>query len=895
MPDDGRPVEGVPLPPGYTLVEKLGSGGFATVWLAEQGGLGRRVAVKLVGETLEGDERERRFVAECRAVGRLSGHPSVVTVHDAGTTAEGNPYLVMEHLPGGSLQDRLRDEGPLPWQEVLMVGVHVADALSAAHDTGILHRDVKPANVLLDETGAPKLADFGIARLAEGTATATGHVLGTILYTPPEVLSGERPAPTADVWALGALLHTLLAGRSAFQGEEAEPPAVLIARVLRGEPPDLPAQVPPALRDMVGRLLAADPADRPQSAAEVARSLQAIQAAQGLAVTPARATREVVDHAQAGGDATRVGFAPISADLTAPGSPAPPPPGPGTAPPTPPGGPVPPPVVGTPSPAGPPPPPPPPSTGWRPPDGAEAPAPPPAAAPLQAAASPQAGDVTRAVGATVATPAASPPGGPAGAPPPGPPPAPGGRRRGLPLLLGAAAILVVVALVVLVVVATGGDSDGDADEATGGTGPAGSAPATASVPGADEVDTIWGVRSPAPTGTAEQPAPVEAATRAVDCGGTLTCAATEVDGDAVVAYPDEQGSLLVERLAAGDGSSEWTEPVPTPASNVALAPAGDVVLVVTTEDAPDGSGPQRTYNALDPGTGGLVWGPRSFPQDQRVVRALDQSSIEVSVLVASGEAGPEVLGLSNTDGEVLWTAPGQVLATDARTAYVADGGAVAALELSSGDETWRRDLAVAADGASPVTRLGVAADDVLVTVTDDQVVGLATADGSDAWPGQPLSTTDAEVGAPVAVSAAGGRAVVAAEAGDLGIDPVSGEVAWRTARDPLLAEGEANVWVGTADRLVVGQLGAPVRVIATDQGGEELAAIDSSPASPSLSSFAFQGGIALLGEDGITASSTDDLSPLWNVEDVAGAVTLVAVDGGVVVLGPDGVQLLTAG
>ena len=196
------------------------------------------------GETLDDDERERRFLAECRAVGRLSGHPAVVTVHDAGTTADGRPYLVMEHLPGGSLHDRLRASGPLTWAEATDVGVHVADALSAAHDTGILHRDVKPANVLLDETGAPKLADFGIARLAEGTATATGHVLGTILYTPPEVLSGRRPAPTADVWALGAMLHTLLTGRSPFQGSEDEPPAASIARVLRSEPPELPGHPP---------------------------------------------------------------------------------------------------------------------------------------------------------------------------------------------------------------------------------------------------------------------------------------------------------------------------------------------------------------------------------------------------------------------------------------------------------------------------------------------------------------------------------------------------------------------------------------------------------------------------------------------------------------------------
>ncbi len=201
---------GVPLPPGYELVARLGSGGFATVWLAEQGRLGRRVAVKILGESLSDSERERRFVAECRAIGSLSGHPAVVTVHDAGTTSEGHPYLVMEHLPGGSLHDRVATTGPLPWEEVVSIGVAVGDALAAAHDAGILHRDVKPANVLVADDGSPKLGDFGIARLAEGTNTATGTLVGTIPFTPPEVLSGHRPGPTADIWALGATLYALV-------------------------------------------------------------------------------------------------------------------------------------------------------------------------------------------------------------------------------------------------------------------------------------------------------------------------------------------------------------------------------------------------------------------------------------------------------------------------------------------------------------------------------------------------------------------------------------------------------------------------------------------------------------------------------------------------------------
>ena len=291
-PDPARDRKGaVPLPPGYVAVGRLGVGGFATVWLAEQGRLGRRVAVKVLGSSVSDPETERRFLAECRAIGTLSGHPSVVTVHDAGTTDEGRPYLVMEHLPGGSVQDRLAASGALAWPEAVEVAIAVADALAAAHDAGILHRDVKPANVLIDGHGRPKLGDFGIARLAEGAHTATGSLVGTIPYTPPEVLSGQKAGATADVWALGATLHTLLTGSGPFSGDRDESPAATIARVLGGEVPPLPPSVPTEVATLVRACLAADPATRPQSAAAVVAALQGIQAGRGLPVTAAVATR----------------------------------------------------------------------------------------------------------------------------------------------------------------------------------------------------------------------------------------------------------------------------------------------------------------------------------------------------------------------------------------------------------------------------------------------------------------------------------------------------------------------------------------------------------------------------------------------------------------------------
>lgn len=286
--------DGVSLPPGYRLVRRLGSGGFATVWLFQQGRLGRTVAVKVVHGSLDDPEHERRFRAECQAIGRLSGHPAVVTVHDAGTTDAGQPYLVMEHLAGGSLQDRLARTGALPWPQAVSAAVSVAYALAAAHAAGILHRDVKPANVLVSADGSIRLGDFGIARLAEGERTRTGVLVGTIAYTPPEVLGGRPADPRSDLWSLGITLYALLSGRSPFSGADDEPAIAAMGRIVNGvEPAPLPEGTPDDVVALVRDLMRADPGRRPADAATVVARLQGCEARHGLAITPARSTSAV--------------------------------------------------------------------------------------------------------------------------------------------------------------------------------------------------------------------------------------------------------------------------------------------------------------------------------------------------------------------------------------------------------------------------------------------------------------------------------------------------------------------------------------------------------------------------------------------------------------------------
>lgn len=273
--------------PGLEQVERIGAGGFGTVYRAWQAEFGRWVAVKVMADALGGADDHRRFDRERIATGSLSAHPSIVTVHDHGATEEGRPYIVMELFEGGSLADRIASEGPLPPEVVLEVGVGLAGALAAAHAGEVLHRDVKPENVLFSGYGTAALADFGIARLPGATATRSGVITASLSHAPPEVLNGDDPTPATDVYGLASTLWTAVVGRAPFQRGADEPIAALVARIVTAPPPDAePHGVPAELAAVLARGLAKDPADRPDSAAAFGRELCAVQEALGLAATP---------------------------------------------------------------------------------------------------------------------------------------------------------------------------------------------------------------------------------------------------------------------------------------------------------------------------------------------------------------------------------------------------------------------------------------------------------------------------------------------------------------------------------------------------------------------------------------------------------------------------------
>ncbi len=272
----------------YELAEVVGAGGMARVFVAHDRRLGRRVAVKLVREDLVADPVSReRLLREAQAAAGLQ-HPNVVAVHDAGEDA-GRAYIVMELVEGRTLADRLAEAGRLTARETVAVGAAVLDALHAAHRRGLVHRDVKPANVLLPDAGGCKLADFGIAKALDATSaglTATGQVLGTPRYVAPEQVAGEDATPATDLYSLGAVLYECLAGRPPFDSESAL--GVALAHQRDPVPPlaDVAPGVPPGIAAVVERALRKAPGDRPPDAAVMASELRAADATPGIVPMP---------------------------------------------------------------------------------------------------------------------------------------------------------------------------------------------------------------------------------------------------------------------------------------------------------------------------------------------------------------------------------------------------------------------------------------------------------------------------------------------------------------------------------------------------------------------------------------------------------------------------------
>ena len=257
----------------YRLVEPLARGGMATVWVADDPVLSRRVAVKILRADLALDEATRaRFRHEAIAAARLS-HPNIVSTYDTGDD-DGIAYIVMELVDGPTLRHLIDERGGLPVSAVINIGKQVADALDAAHNAGLVHRDVKPANVLVPPTGPVKVTDFGIAKAAGGDdLTRTGTVMGTARYLSPEQVNGRPTDARTDVYALGLLLYESLLGHPPFGGDTDIATAMArlttTAPAVRAERPEVSS----ALDDVIHRCMARQPAARFASAAEVSDAL----------------------------------------------------------------------------------------------------------------------------------------------------------------------------------------------------------------------------------------------------------------------------------------------------------------------------------------------------------------------------------------------------------------------------------------------------------------------------------------------------------------------------------------------------------------------------------------------------------------------------------------------
>ena len=250
----------------YRIVRELGQGAMGVVYEAEDPLLGRRVALKTIHRALSADPAtgelfEKRFFAEARAAAGLS-HPGIVVVHDVGRDESGRLFIALEQLTGQTLEQRLLTKGALAWEEALRVAAGVADALHHAHSRGIIHRDVKPGNVMILESGEAKILDFGIARLPASDLTTGGATLGSPSYMAPERMDGASPDPRADVFSLGAVLYEMLTGQKAFGGKDLP----TIVRKVCFESPvpvaHLRPDAPPAADHITSRALAKDPAER---------------------------------------------------------------------------------------------------------------------------------------------------------------------------------------------------------------------------------------------------------------------------------------------------------------------------------------------------------------------------------------------------------------------------------------------------------------------------------------------------------------------------------------------------------------------------------------------------------------------------------------------------------
>jgi tRNA A-37 threonylcarbamoyl transferase component Bud32 len=303
-----RPTAGVTFGGRYELESRIAIGGMGEVWNATDLVIGRTVAIKILKDEYLGDPNFlERFRSEARHAA-LVNHEGIANVFDYGEE-DGSAFLVMELVPGEALSTMLEREHVLSTDTVLDITAQTALALQAAHAAGLVHRDIKPGNLLITPDGRVKITDFGIARIADQVPlTATGQVMGTVQYLSPEQASGHAASPTTDIYSLGIVAYECLAGKRPFTGESQV--AIAMAQINEA-PPALPVTVAEPVRNLVLSMIAKNPADRPASAAHVSRAAQALRrgdTAAAAAAVPAIADGTALTGAttvmNTGGDAT---------------------------------------------------------------------------------------------------------------------------------------------------------------------------------------------------------------------------------------------------------------------------------------------------------------------------------------------------------------------------------------------------------------------------------------------------------------------------------------------------------------------------------------------------------------------------------------------------------------
>lgn len=268
-----RPAAGITFGGRYELSSRIAVGGMGEVWKATDSIIGRTVAIKILKDEYMGDPGFlERFRAEARHAA-LVNHEGIANVFDYGEE-QGSAYIVMELVPGEPLSAIIEREGRLPANRVLGIVAQTATSLQAAHDAGLVHRDIKPGNLLITPEGRVKITDFGIARIADQVPlTATGQVMGTVQYLAPEQASGHTATAATDIYSLGVVAYECLAGKRPFTGESQV--AIAMAQI-NDTPPDLPSDVPEPVRNLVMACLAKDAAGRPQTAAKLAQAATAL-------------------------------------------------------------------------------------------------------------------------------------------------------------------------------------------------------------------------------------------------------------------------------------------------------------------------------------------------------------------------------------------------------------------------------------------------------------------------------------------------------------------------------------------------------------------------------------------------------------------------------------------